>query len=212
MTNPVNTLPHPPPDSPEEAAALASVAAALRRNPLYNALAASPEWTEQEDPSSTLPTDAMRRRQLTAGPLRGARKIMMSKTFLHESGREVTALYCLGTALCGFPNVVHGGVLVTVMDEAMGRLASRILGVPAVTARLSVDYKAPTLASRGEAGGGSLWPVVGKDAEFVVLKAEVEELGERKAVVRGRLEDGNGKLLVRGNAVFVVPKKWNPRP
>jgi len=211
MTNPVDTLPLPLPDSPEEAAALASVTAALRRTPLYNALAASPEWTEQVDPSSAL-ADAVRRRQLTAGPLRGARKIMMSKTFLHESGREVTALYCLGTALCGFPNVVHGGVLATVMDEAMGRLASRSLGVPEVTARLSVDYKAPTLASRGEAGGGSLWPVVGRDAEFVVLKAEVEELGERKAVVRGRLQDGNGKLLLRGSAVFVVPKKWNPRP
>jgi len=42
----------------------------------------------------------------------------------------------------GAPGLAHGGVMSTAMDEAMGVL-NRLLRVPAVTARLEVDYRRP---------------------------------------------------------------------
>lgn len=42
----------------------------------------------------------------------------------------------------GAPGLAHGGMIATAMDEAMGVL-NRLLGVPAVTVHLEVDYRRP---------------------------------------------------------------------
>ena len=49
--------------------------------------------------------------------------------------------------VCGYPNTVHGGLTAAIMDEAFGGLMFNIwrsgqlgLSLPAVTARLEVDY------------------------------------------------------------------------
>lgn len=42
----------------------------------------------------------------------------------------------------GAPGLAHGGMMATAMDEAMGVL-HRLLGVPAVTAHLEVDFRNP---------------------------------------------------------------------
>lgn len=42
----------------------------------------------------------------------------------------------------GAPGLAHGGMMATAMDEAMGVL-NRLLGIPAVTAHLEIDYRNP---------------------------------------------------------------------
>lgn len=42
----------------------------------------------------------------------------------------------------GAPGLAHGGMMATAMDEAMGVL-HRLLGIPAVTAHLEIDYRSP---------------------------------------------------------------------
>jgi acyl-coenzyme A thioesterase PaaI-like protein len=42
----------------------------------------------------------------------------------------------------GAPGLAHGGVLTTALDEVLGSL-NWLLGVPAVTARLAVDFRRP---------------------------------------------------------------------
>jgi hypothetical protein len=90
-----------------------------------------------------------RRTKLVSGTLWGHRKISANKVFFDASGRESVSLLLLGTALGGHPNVIHGGVLATMLDEALGRLALRH-APSVVTARLEIDYKAPTRVKRGE--------------------------------------------------------------
>lgn len=146
---------------------------------------------------------------MTAGTLSGARLIMAQKMFMHRSNEKSRGFYVLGTALCGHPNVVHGGVLATLLDEGLGWLVIARLGkgVNAVTARLEVNYRRPVIALNDEwgraLGGGGL----------VFLEAEVAEVVDgRKAVVKGTMKDEEGKVLVEAEAVFVVPRGWKPRP
>ncbi len=42
----------------------------------------------------------------------------------------------------GYEGIVHGGILSSLLDEAMAKLAFT-LGIPAVTAELNVKFKAP---------------------------------------------------------------------
>jgi len=47
----------------------------------------------------------------------------------------------------GYQGIVHGGILTSLLDEAMGKLAFS-LGIPAVTAEITVKFKSP--ATPGE--------------------------------------------------------------
>lgn len=47
----------------------------------------------------------------------------------------------------GFQNIIHGGIVATLLDEAIA-WACRICGVDAVTGELTVRYKRPLIANR----------------------------------------------------------------
>lgn len=86
----------------------------------------------------------------------------------------------LGSGLCGHEGVVHGGLLATILDEAIGRTA--LLNLPTnvgVTATLSVKYRKPTFADR-----------------FVVVRTELVSREGRKCVARGWVESLEGERLV----------------
>lgn len=137
---------------------------------------------------------------LTAGTLRGPGRFAVAPLVLAKTTTGAQALggnegdchvfVHLGRSLCGHDGIVHGGLLATLCDEALARTA--FVSLPAhvgVTARLEVDYKAPTMAD-----------------QFVVLKTELVEAEGRKAVVKGTLMDMGGKTLVKARAIFVQPK------
>jgi len=96
----------------------------------------------------------------------------------------------MGRGLCGHDGIIHGGLIATVFDEALARLA--LMNLPdkiGVTATLTVDYKAPTRAD-----------------QFVVMRIHLIEKKGRKAYVEGTVEDLNGTLLATGKGLFVQPK------
>jgi len=194
---PIDTDGLEPAGSPVDTASLLASDAVIKQSPLYRSLSADPNWVEQEDVYSHLPPST-RRTKLVSGTLWGHRKISANKVFFDASGRESVSLLLLGTALGGHPNVIHGGVLATMLDEALGRLALRH-APSVVTARLEIDYKAPTRVKRGESA-------------LVVVKGSVAEVQERKVKVKGEIRDSKGKLLVQSEALFVVPRGWKPRP
>lgn len=87
----------------------------------------------------------------------------------------------------GAPGLAHGGIISTAMDEAQGML-NVLLGVPAVTARLEVDFRRPVPV------GSTLeidMRITGQRGRRVMTSAE------------GRLADGNGEVAVRSTAIFV---------
>ncbi|PLB43825.1 Thioesterase/thiol ester dehydrase-isomerase [Aspergillus steynii IBT 23096] len=167
----------------------------IRDHPLAVSLRENPAFTESR-PHLKIP-EQMRTRNLTAGTLAGPEKIVVPPyIFCEEGGKSLISLFYLGSNICGHPGIVHGGLLATLLDEAMGRCCFPALpnGV-GVTANLSIDYRRPAMAEA-----------------YVVLRAETVKVDGRKAWVEGRIETlpEEGKepvVLVEAKALFVEPKQ-----
>lgn len=131
----------------------------------------------------------------TAGTLRTPGGLSIEPmVFVDTEEKSSVAIVHCGRLLTGFPLIVHGGVLGTLLDEALARIAFLSFKVPVgVTANLDINYKAPTLAH-----------------QFLVITTWTEEVKEgRKALVAGSVQTTHGKELVRAKATFVSPKKLN---
>lgn len=143
--------------------------------------------------------EAMRHQNLTGGTLLGKDKIAVPPLqFTTEDGSTFVSIQYLGSALCGHPGIVHGGLLATLLDEGLARCCFPALpNKVAVTASLKIDYKAPVMAG-----------------QVIVLKAETTKVEGRKAWVKGRLEtlvdESKGEkpmVLTEGEALFIEPKQ-----
>ncbi|MDL2268138.1 PaaI family thioesterase [Desulfovibrio sp. OttesenSCG-928-G15] len=96
---------------------------------------------------------------------------------------------------CGFSGVVHGGLVATVMDEAMAWAVKQRCGEWAFTAECVIRYKKP------------VQPGCGYYAKARVVAAE-----RRKISVEAGFYDGEGAELARASATFLPSKgKANPR-
>ncbi|RAK78258.1 PaaI family thioesterase [Aspergillus fijiensis CBS 313.89] len=167
----------------------------IRNHPLAVSLREDPAFTESR-PHLKMPAQ-MRARSLTGGTLAGPEMIVVPPlVFCEEGGKSLVSLLYLGPSLCGHPGIVHGGLLATLLDEAMGRccfpaLPNRV----GVTANLNLDYRLPAMAGN-----------------YVALRAETVKVEGRKAWVEARIEtlpeDGKEpKVLVEAKALFIEPKQ-----
>ncbi len=85
---------------------------------------------------------------------------------------------------CGWSTLVHGGIISTMLDEAMGWAALVILGKLVLSKTISVEFKNPVVA----------------DTEIRV-EAGVKELsGERKGVMQGFIYDSEDALCARATS------------
>lgn len=102
-------------------------------------------------------------------------------------GLSVVGTFTVGVHHQGSPGLAHGGVLATAMDEALGYL-NWVMGTPAVTARLEVDYRAPA-------------PV----GSVLYLQAEIIGARGRKIYCRGsgRIGSDEGPVAIEVRALFV---------
>lgn len=112
-----------------------------------------------------------------------------------DEGKKLVSLSYLGEDLCGHVGMIHGGLLATLLDEAMGRCCFGALpNKIAVTASLTVNYKSPA-PSNG----------------FVLLTAEVVKTEGRKCWVKGKIQvlgegEEGGKVLAEAEALFIEPR------
>jgi len=150
------------------------------------------EWYESR-PYTELP-DKIRVNNLTAGALTGPGKLAVRPLIrVKNDESEAWGFIHLGRGLCGHDGIVHGGLMATLLDESMGRVA--FFNLPnhiALTANLSLNYRAPTKAD-----------------QFVVIKCKLESQKGRKAVISSRVEDMQGNLLIEASSVFIEPKYAN---
>jgi uncharacterized protein (TIGR00369 family) len=102
-------------------------------------------------------------------------------------GRTVYSRVKVPEHLCGWSNIVHGGVLTTILDEVMSWSAITLLKRIALTRGIAVEFIKPVQVS-GE------------------LKAEgrVRESGKNDAVTEGVLYDASGDPCARASATFKV--------
>ena len=66
---------------------------------------------------------------------------------INTEQRSISAKFTPTEHHQGYEGIVHGGILSTLLDEAMAKLTVS-LGIPAVTAEMTVTFKAP--AAPGE--------------------------------------------------------------
>jgi len=120
----------PPPtdvDSPESIAYLTSLEAQLQALPSLQALRSGPdagEWYETRPYAQYPPERAVN--NLTAGALRGPGKLALAPIARVRKDETESAVFLhLGRGLCGHDGIVHGGLLATLLDEALGRNVSK---------------------------------------------------------------------------------------
>ena len=105
---------------------------------------------------------------------------------------ECCFLLSIGDGVDGAEGRAHGGFNSLVLDHICGHCASHALDDdpnPA-TATLTTDYKAPV-----------------PTPSVLLVRGWVIELSGRKVWVRAAMEDGNGKVLAAGKALFIATKK-----
>lgn len=164
-----------------------------------------PQKTGTHHEAYTVFPPEARPHRITTGPLGSATGIgAYQHIFHHHPTSTVLDVVYLGPSTVGWPSVVHGGLLATILDEhtaraAMAEPSLRARGKGVLTARLELQYKRPTLA-----------------ADFYVVTARAlgeDELAphergkrDRKIWVDVRLETTDGRECVSGRALFVIPK------
>jgi len=105
--------------------------------------------------------------------------------FAQAEDGTVSAREKINEGFHGHPGYVHGGVLATILDEAMSK-AIRATGRTAVTRKLASEYLRPTPTETPLLISGKLLRVEGS-----------------KIWVEAKIENERGKCLVRGEGLFI---------
>ncbi|ODQ63769.1 thioesterase family protein [Nadsonia fulvescens var. elongata DSM 6958] len=113
-----------------------------------------------------------------------------------EGQSENMVFYHLGPRLCGHKGIIHGGLLATLLDEALCRTGFQMLpNKIGVTASLNIKYLAPTKAE-----------------SFIVIYSKTTAVDGRKCWVSGSLEvlnhEGDNNLKTVSAELLVVEPKW----
>lgn len=93
----------------------------------------------------------------------------------------------------GFEGIVHGGIVATMLDEAMGFTITRIHDVRgAVTADLNLEFKAPV-----------------KTETPIQVRARSSKNG-RRFDCSAEILDGSGNVLAEAKSLWVIPADGGP--
>jgi acyl-coenzyme A thioesterase PaaI-like protein len=105
-------------------------------------------------------------------------------SFQLEDGRA-TAEFTPQAVHQGFPGLMHGGLVTTMLDEAMG-WATAGQGIWAVTARMHVRFREPVPLSQP-----------------LTVSAAIEEDRQRWLKVRSEVRSATGRVLAEADSIFM---------
>jgi uncharacterized protein (TIGR00369 family) len=118
----------------------------------------------------------------------GANDEGMKLAFVQDNERRrIVGRFVLGERYQGGGGMAHGGIIATLLDEAMGKVC-RFREVRAVTAELSVQYLKP----------------VSVREEIIVEGWEEAEQKGRNLFHVGEIRNAGGDVLAVGKARFVI--------
>ncbi len=103
-----------------------------------------------------------------------------------EQEKRIETTFLPSNHYQGWKGVVHGGIMATVLDEAMAKLVHR-LGYHAVTASLDVRYKD-----------------VAKTREPFTVSAEVTKHSKRLIFTKAVANRGDGKVVAEARAKLML--------
>ncbi|KAF9249247.1 hypothetical protein DTO012A7_452 [Penicillium roqueforti] len=158
--------------------------------PIVQELRRNPDYVEKNVYENF--ADKHKTHRLTSGPLAGSRGLGLQKVFWNDKEKKIISVVFLGPGLEGWPTMVHGGALATVIDENLGRVAIRHFpSRTGVTANLELNYRAPVYSDN-----------------FYTLHTTLdqERSTDTKAYTKCEVRDMAGQLCVEATGLFVVPK------
>lgn len=110
---------------------------------------------------------------------------LQMKFYTTEKKKSVVSWLTVPEHLCGWSNLVHGGIISTMLDEAMGWVALIILKKLAVSKSITVDFIKPV--------------VIGKE---IRVEGRVDTTNnEREAVLQGCIYNGNNDICARSSSL-----------
>ena len=114
---------------------------------------------------------------------------LIGPIYCKGSGRDLVLGLRVETKHCNARNIVHGGILATLADVALGYATAFANNTPQamVTVNLSLDY----------AGNA-------KVGDWLETAVEVQKLGSRLAFANGYISR-DCERIVRASAVFMLP-------
>lgn len=108
------------------------------------------------------------------------------KFALGPDGQSYICEFQLGSSFVGPPGHAHGGIIATILDEAMGK-ANKLKSKVALTRRMEVEYFRP----------------VPLDVPLVAEGRHVREEG-RELYNTGEIRDCRGAILARSRGTFIT--------
>ncbi len=107
------------------------------------------------------------------------------KFYSTERRDSVVSWLTVPDHLCGWSNLVHGGIISTILDEAMGWAALVILKKLVVSKSITVDFIKPVLIG-----------------EKIRVEGNVTKINsEREAILRGYLYNDNREICARSSSL-----------
>ncbi|MGQ9620101.1 MAG: PaaI family thioesterase [Bacteroidales bacterium] len=88
----------------------------------------------------------------------------------------------------GYPGVLHGGIIATLLDEIAAWFVYAVIGTSGVTSRMNIKYLHPVMIKRGK----------------VKITAKLTEKQDKKAQIICRLFDGSNKLCAEAEVIYYI--------
>jgi len=111
---------------------------------------------------------------------------MRLKFRLDDSGNGFVSNFQLGKRYTGPPGHCHGGIIATILDDAMGKL-NKLREVLAMTYNMTVEYRRPVPLHK----------------KLSVHSREISKRG-RRLTHAAEILDEKGTVLARSRGVFVI--------
>ncbi len=105
--------------------------------------------------------------------------------YINKEADTVVSWLSVPGRFSGWSNVVHGGIISTLLDEAMGWAGLVILKKLVLSKTLEVEFKSPVFT----------------DSEIRVEGSVLEVKDERKAVMEGRIYDVNDNICAKSESL-----------
>lgn len=106
---------------------------------------------------------------------------------LDKDRKTIKCEFKPGPEYQGFKGITHGGIIATLLDEAMVKLAFE-LGISAVTAWMEVRYIAPLMTG-----------------ERVYISATITKEVKNLLEATAGASTGNGNVIVRARGKLIIP-------
>jgi uncharacterized protein (TIGR00369 family) len=114
------------------------------------------------------------------------------KLEFHIEGRDLVTEWTAEKRFQGYADVLHGGMISTILDETMVNLPWKRDGVPVISAELNVRFIKPA-----------------KIGDKLIFRAEADDVSKRIISTKGICKTADGTLIAEATAKCVKIKNPN---